>query len=355
VDLTLDDEQQAIADLAATILADRCRPEALRQHEASGAPYPADTWRELAKADLLGLAVPEAVGGGGYGILEASLVAEQVGRHVAPVPFAETVAAARALAAAGEHDLLAGVVAGDTVLAVALDDGASPTVATGGPDGWLLTGTKAPVRWAAEATATLVSATSDDGERLYLLDAGAAGATVTPEDAMWGLSQATVDLAGAPARPVGGAGSAADLRREALALACAVVAGVCEGALRLTAAYVSEREQFGTKIGTFQAVAQRMADAYVDTEAIRLTARQAAWRLGAGMPADDELHIAKFWAADGSHRVVHAAQHLHGGVGLDLEMPVHRYFRWAKVLELQLGSGTDHLRALGAAIATTPA
>ena len=73
------------------------------------------------------------------------------------------------------------------------------------------------------------------------------------------------------------------------------------------------------------------------------------------LPADDEVHIAKFWATDGAHRVVHAAQHLHGGVGFDLETPIHRYFRWAKVLEFQLGSGNEHLRALGASIASTPA
>mgnify|MGYP001553091422 CR=1 FL=1 len=84
---------------------------------------------------------------------------------------------------------------------------------------------------------------------------------------------------------------------------------MCDGALRITAAYVSEREQFGSKIGTFQAVAQRIADAYIDTEAIRLTALQAAWRLSEGLDADDELHIAKYGAADGGHRVVHAAQH----------------------------------------------
>jgi 3-oxocholest-4-en-26-oyl-CoA dehydrogenase beta subunit len=172
---------------------------------------------------------------------------------------------------------------------------------------------------------------------------------------MWGLPLATVELAGAPAVSVGNAGAADQLRRLATALSCATVSGVCEGALRITAAYVSEREQFGTKIGTFQAVGQRMADAYIDTEAIRLTTRQGAWRLASGLPVDDELHIAKFWAADGAHRVVHAAQHLHGGVGLDLDFPIHRYFRWAKVLELQLGSGTEHLRALGASIAASPA
>ena len=144
------------------------------------------------------------------------------------------------------------------------------------------------------------------------------------------------------------------LTDRAIAAVCSIQAGVCEAALRLTAAYVSEREQFGSKIGTFQAVAQRIADAYIDTEAIRLTAIQAAWRLSEELPANDEVHIAKFWASFGGDRVVHAAQHLHGGVGVDLDYPVHRYFRWSKVIELTLGTATEHLRRLGQRIAAAP-
>jgi alkylation response protein AidB-like acyl-CoA dehydrogenase len=131
-------------------------------------------------------------------------------------------------------------------------------------------------------------------------------------------------------------------------------AGVCEEALRITARYVSEREQFGTRIGTFQAVAHRAADAYIDTEAIRLTAWQAAWRLHAGLDAKDELAVAKFWAAEGGQRVVHAAQHLHGGIGVDTDYPIHRYFRWTKQIELTLGGATVSLLRLGAALAAEP-
>ena len=129
---------------------------------------------------------------------------------------------------------------------------------------------------------------------------------------------------------------------------------MCEEALAITARYVSEREQFGSKLGTFQAVAQRVADAYIDTEAIRLTALQAAWRLVEGLDAHDELMTAKFWAADGAQRVVHAAQHLHGGIGVDLDYPIHRYFRWAKVLELTLGGASPSLLRLGASLAAQP-
>ena len=125
--------------------------------------------------------------------------------------------------------------------------------------------------------------------------------------------------------------------------------------MRLTAEYTKTREQFDRPIATFQAVGQRAADAYIDAEAIRLTAWQAAWRLAAGLPAAAEVAVAKFWAAEGGQRVVHAAQHLHGGIGVDRDYPLHRYFLWAKQLELTLGGATAQLLRLGALLADEPA
>jgi alkylation response protein AidB-like acyl-CoA dehydrogenase len=132
------------------------------------------------------------------------------------------------------------------------------------------------------------------------------------------------------------------------------MAGVAETAVRMTAEYTKTREQFERLIATFQAVGQRAADAYIDAEAIRLTAWQAAWRVDAGLPAEAEVAVAKFWAADGGQRVVHAAQHLHGGVGVDRDYPLHRYFLWAKHLELTLGSATAQLLTLGSLLADEP-
>jgi alkylation response protein AidB-like acyl-CoA dehydrogenase len=126
---------------------------------------------------------------------------------------------------------------------------------------------------------------------------------------------------------------------------------VCAEALRLTAEYTKNREQFGKPIASFQAVGHRAADAYIDTETIRLTAWQACWRLGAGLPAKEEVAIAKFFAAYGGQRVVHAASHLHGGVGVDRDYPLCRYFLAAKQLELALGGATHQLLRLGKMIA----
>ena len=131
--------------------------------------------------------------------------------------------------------------------------------------------------------------------------------------------------------------------------------GVVERALELTAEYAKTREQFGRPIGSFQAVAQRLADAYIDVEALRLTTFEAAWRLTEGLPASVELATAKFWAADAGHRVAHTAVHVHGGMGIDTDGPLHRYFVAAKRNEFALGSATAQLRRIGADLAATPA
>ena len=133
---------------------------------------------------------------------------------------------------------------------------------------------------------------------------------------------------------------------------CMLVAGAVTAAVNLGAQYTAEREQFGKKIATFQAVGQRLADAYVDAEAIRLTALQAAWRIATGVDAKQETEIAKFWAAEGGQRVVHAATHVHGGVGVDRDYPLHRYFLLTRQIELTLGGATKNLLALGSAAAT---
>lgn len=371
MDFALTDEQTAIRDLAARILSEQITPERVRDIEHGDLWFAADTWAELAKADLLGICLPEAYGGGGYGLFELALILDQVGRNVAPLPVLPTlVLGALPIAEFGTEDQqakwLPGVIAGEVILTAGLSEGGNglpPTVpattAVADGDNWRLTGVKELVPAAELAACILVPARTGNGtSTVFLVDPKAAGVnmavnlgpnlepltTVTLQDVV----VSAADVVGAVD---GGEVIVSWVTDRAIAGYCALQAGVCEAALRITATYVSERKQFGTPIATFQAVAQRAADAYIDTEAVRLTAYQAAWRLAEGLPAAEELAIAKFWAAEGAHRVVHAAQHLHGGIGVDADYPVHRTFRWAKHIELALGGGTTHLRRLGALIA----
>jgi alkylation response protein AidB-like acyl-CoA dehydrogenase len=202
--------------------------------------------------------------------------------------------------------------------------------------------------------------TGENSVGVFLLDPTVDGVTRSAQETTSRLIEAELTLDGAHVGEALGAHAGGQeivrwiVQRGDAAIA-AVMTGVCDVALHLTAEYTKTREQFERPIATFQAVGQRAADAYIDTEAVRLTAQQAAWRLGEGLPAEREVAIAKFWASEGGQRVVHAAQHLHGGIGVDRDYPLHRYFTWARQLELTLGSETPQLLQLGALMAAEPA
>ena len=157
------------------------------------------------------------------------------------------------------------------------------------------------------------------------------------------------------AGPAGGRAALVRVLECANAAQAAYGLGVCEAALELTSEYVKTRKQFDQPIAMFQAVGHRAADAYIDVEGIRLTTLQAAWRLHQGLDAAKEVAVAKYWVAEAGQRVVAAAQHLHGGVGVDKEYPLHRYYLHAKQLELQLGGATPQLLRLGKLLADEPA
>ena len=126
--------------------------------------------------------------------------------------------------------------------------------------------------------------------------------------------------------------------------------GVLSDALRRTAAHTVERKQFGKPVAGFQAVAHRAADAYIDVEALRSTAWQAAWRMSESLPAEAAVASVAWWACEAGHRVGHACQHLHGGAGADLDAPIHRYFLWARQVELCLGGSNRILARFGASL-----
>lgn len=374
MDFTLDDDQQALVGLARQILADRATPARFAELDRAGTWFDADLWRQLADAGIVGAGLAEDVGGGGLGELELALLLEQVGRHVAPVPLLETVlCAALPLDHFGSPQQrrrdLPDVVAGRALLTAALvetgrDDPLDP-VTSAAPDGpgFRLSGSKTAVPLVSLARRVLVPAATPDGRVVLALVApDAPGVTVRAQTATSGQPQGQVefdDVAVPPsevlAGPDRGRQALAWLVERALAGLAATALGVSGRALEMSASYTTERVQFGRPIATFQAVGHRLADAYVDVEAMRLTTLQAAWRLASDLPASRQVAVAAYWAAEGGHRVAHAAQHVHGGVGIDLEYPLPRYFRWSTQLEMTLGSATSSLLRLGAALAAEPA
>jgi acyl-CoA dehydrogenase len=287
---------------------------------------------------------------------------------VAPVPYLWHVLSAAAIAhfgtdeqrarwarpAAGAQLLLTAAVAEDLSDAAETPQTRAERVA----EGWLLTGSKAVVPVATVADAFLVPADTADGLALFVVLPDDAGVTLQAQRIVDGDTAATLDLTGVALpvdRFIGGYDVAHWLVARATVALAAHQLGVLERALELTAEYARERKQFDRPIGSFQAVAQRLADAYIDVEAVRLTMWEAAWRIAEALPCPTEIATAKFWAAEAGHRVAHTAVHVHGGAGIDVDAPTHRYFLAAKRNEFDLGSATAQLRRLGAELAATPA
>lgn len=356
-----------LGGLVRTITEAVCTPERQRELDTAQHRFDRQLWSKLIDADVLSAAAPEALGGGGYGVLEQAAVLEALGRQLAAVPYLESVVlAAGALGKFGSAELQQqwGVpaVAGDKILTVALSGemGDGPIRAQAGDAGYRLTGTRTLVPYGPVADGILVPAETETGAAVFLISADDPGVTCTPLSTTGHGCVGHLELHGVEVgeqRLLGteGAAVAAWLEtRHTLGLSAHQL-GVLDRALELTAQYAREREQFDRPIGSFQAVSARLADAYIDIKGLRLTLTQAAWRLSEDQPADVDVRSAAFWAAEAGHRVAHTTVHVHGGVGIDTDHPVHRYFLAAKQSEFALGSATGALLAIGRELADTPA
>lgn len=367
MNFNLDETQQEIAELARRILEDRVDHKRLKEIEAGLHWFDRETYGELAGAGLVGIALGEDVGGGGMTAIEAGLVCEQQGRTVAPLPLLPTMVAAMAIdkfgSKAQRKAYLPGVCDGSTVLSVALqeylnDDPEKP-VATATKEGneYRITGQKVMVEFAEHASRVLVAAKLRRGVGVFLVDPKGAGATLVkgvtsrrePVHELHLDNAVATDIVGTS---TSGAEIVAYTHQLSIALLCATQTGVVDKQLRMTAKYASERHQFGRPIATFQAVTQRLANCFIDVEAIRTCSQAALWRLANGFDVREDLRIAKWYASDQAHHIAHACQHIHGGAGVDVENPLHRYTLWSKHIECSLGAGTQSLRALGQLIAS---
>jgi acyl-CoA dehydrogenase len=380
MDFSYNEEQEAVRELSNRIFTDQSTHERLKVVEGEAderGPFDRQLWAALAEAGLLGIGLGEDVGGAGLDFVAVCLLAEATGRTAAAVPVVDALVAGadvieRFGTAEQRQRWLPGVVAGDTVVTAALAEmagdlvvpavAAPATTATEDGAGFRLDGVKACVPWAPHADLVLVPATLGSGVGVFVVPADVAGLTCTPQVATTGRVEGLLHLDGVSVpedallggRGADGAAVLTSLVERTTAALCVEQSGVCEAAVALTAEYTKTREQFEKPIATFQAVGQRAADAYVDAEAIRLTAWQAAWRLSVGLPAATEVATAKYWASEGGQRAVHAAAHLHGGVGVDRDYPLHRFFLRARVIEHTLGDAGESLRRLGATLAAEP-
>jgi 3-oxocholest-4-en-26-oyl-CoA dehydrogenase beta subunit len=354
MDFSFTSDQQDLRELAAKILTDATTLERVRAVDADADGFDRDLWSALAEAGIVGISIPESTGGGGLGFLETCIVLEEVGRTAAPIPALAVMGlAVPALVRFDALDALEGVAAGTRIVTAALTEavGDAATPSTSASSDGKLTGEKVCVPAGLLAERIVVSAA--DG--LYVLDPAGAGVTVEREGTMLGAPMARLVMRDAPATKIAGPEGVAWILEHGQTAMAVTMSGAAATALDLTSTYVKERKQFGRAIGTFQAVSQRAADTYINKEAIKLTSWQAAWRLDTGMPASTQVATAKYWASQGGQDVVLAAHHLHGGVGVDRDYPLYRYFLLAKQMELDLGSETPTLMRLGKLLAEAPA
>ncbi|WP_419850023.1 acyl-CoA dehydrogenase family protein [Candidatus Poriferisocius sp.] len=371
------ESQEAVAALAEQVFSGSAGADRVTEVERTSDRFDRELWAALAASDLLGVAIGEEHGGLGLGMIETALVLREQGRRVAPVPLWPTlVLGAMPISEFGTPALrdrwLRAVASGEAVLTGAFsewgaDDALSPSVTAARRDdgSWELTGSKPAVPAAGVADAVVLPARVIGGGEggdlaVFVVGLDAAGVEVelsetTNREFHGELTMRSV-VVGDDARLEGADGrSIAEwtLVRAQVAVA-AVVLGCCEEATAMAAAYTSEREQFGRPLSTNQGVAMRAADCYIDNDCMRVTLLQAAWLIDESRSAAeiaDAAAVAKWWSADAGQRVVHATQHLHGGMGADIDYPVHRYFLWVKQLENTLGGGSRQLAAIGRGLA----
>lgn len=375
----LSDEQQVVRDLATQLFSNLAPVERVKAVERSTDPndrgFDRDLWSQLAESGILALCLPEEDGGSGMGTVELALVLEQQGRHVAPIPLWSTLVAAMTIAefgtAAQRAAHLPPVASGERVLSIALaeagaNDVLKPSVRATAEAGALrVRGTKPAVPYGQHADAVLVPAVDDSGAVvLVLIDTASDGVVRIGVETTAHEPQAHLDLDvvvpltavlghDGSSNAVHGGEALRWLYEHSLVGLCAIQLGVAQGSLAIMAEHVSNRQQFGKPLSTFQAVTQRAADGYITTEAMRVTTLNAAWRLAEGYDARRDVEVATFWASDGGQQVITAGQHLHGGIGSDVDYPVHRYFLWGTQLSTILGGASAHLARLGRLIAST--
>ena len=369
MDFRFSEEEQAVSDLARQILSDKVTNERLKTIESQAEVFDEEVWSALADSNLLGVAIPEAYGGSGMGYLSLCLLLHEVGRHVAPVPaYAALSLGALALTEFGDdaqkQEWLPRVAKGEAILPAALIelDSSDPclpcTTARRTEGGYLLSGEKSLVPAARKADRILVPASTEDGNVILAwVTPGTSGLRIESQGASdrqpysyMALDQVAVAEADCLAGEADGAERLTWLVERATLARCVMQLGVTERSLEMTAEYGRERVQFDVAIGSFQAFHQRSADAYILVEALRLATWEAAWRLSCGLDATDPVAVAKYWAAE-AQASAYACQHLHGGVGIDVDYPLHRYFIWATQIEHELGSAPLQLEKLGARIA----
>jgi alkylation response protein AidB-like acyl-CoA dehydrogenase len=358
MDFSLNDDQRAFAESARALFEDHCGEAQLRAHDSSGDSYLRALWPACIELGLHGVLVPEHHGGLGLGMAELMGVLQAQGQALALVPLWEHQLAAAAVARFGAATLaqrvLPAAMDGTAMITVSLDAlseprGAGLVLSRGSASGWQLDGTVAAVPLGGDARFALLAAACDDQPRLLLLDLWSAGVQRRSglSQHRLGVADLLMECVALPDDAVLDAAAHGWAEPRAIACLAALQLGVSAEQARRTVQYVSEREQFGRVIGSFQLVAGQMADIHIGIETLRSTLWQLVYRLDAGLGAMPQALALRAQACDLAHFAGHKCQHLHGGMGVDVTYPIHRFLYWSRALSTTLGGRDLHLQRLG--------
>ncbi|NEM04629.1 acyl-CoA dehydrogenase family protein [Geodermatophilus normandii] len=372
MDFTYDSEQNDLREAVAGLLG-RAYSDSEQRRRVTGTDpgFDEKTWARLAEMGVLGLPFPEEDGGMGAGPIEVAVVAEEIGRVLAPEPFVEAVVLAGGLVAAvgtaAQRAAVLGPLAeGSSVLAFAHAEPAtrwstSAAAVTATQDGgtWRLTGVKEPVPNGARADVLVVSAATDSGTALFLVRGDAEGLARTGYRTHDGGRAANVTLDGTPAELLGEgtADRSADVERaQALARIAysAEAIGAMDTALKTTAEYLKTRKQFGVTLNRFQALTFRAADMYVSLELARSTALWASMVADAGGDVVAAAVRARLQTSRAGRHVGKEAIQLHGGIGVTAEYSVGHYTSRLTAIDHLLGDGDWAADRLAATVDSYP-
>jgi alkylation response protein AidB-like acyl-CoA dehydrogenase len=336
VDFELSEDQAALRSAARELLEVLASREAVRAVVDAGGGYDRGLWKALSDQGWIGVEAPERFGGLGLSMVEVAVLAEELGRRVAPVPVLPSLLAASVLWRAAEEGVAAAeaelgpVLSGERIGAVALDPGA-------------------PVVGAPSADVLVARVEQDGEEALVLVDLERAGRP--PREPAMDLTQELgfVELSGVPVTRIGGATAARELLERGAVAYAAELLGAGERVLEMAVAYAKDRVQFGRPIGSFQAVKHRLADALVDVEGMRSAVYWAAWCLASG-DAERSLaaSTAKAWCSDAARRVAASGLQVHGGIGFTWEHDLHLYLKRVELDGWSFGDAAFHRARLAA-------
>lgn len=356
------EEQGAIADLAGRIFADFCTEERIEQFWSGSAAYDEPLWQSLREGGLAALILPEQCGGSALGMTELCAVLEAQGRCLGPVPLWSHQLAVAAMAGfcadatrrPGWPALVDGTQLATLSLQALRASRGLTLHAERSAGAWRMHGRAVAVPLAEQAAVALLPAETPDGVRLFAVDLSTPGiekigGRLTHHEPAADLVMSGVSLMAPVALDEG----ALDwVSPRVTACLGALQLGIAAEALRRAVAYTSERVQFGQPVAAFQAISQRTADCLIDVEALRCSLWQLAWRLDSGLDAAGSAGVVAAWTCDTGHRVTHAVQHMHGGIGVDVSYPIHRYTYWSRAIESATGGVSANLEGLGEWLAT---